>query len=223
MELLKKKHLFILCALAPFFLMGNKACEKVAPLEHPVLDKGMECSTCHDDGRTPKTKPVGHNTAWEKEHGSWIQRNGLAPDSTCLLCHRESQCSACHQQNPPKDHTLFWKNKAHGVSVGLDRGRCLACHKQVDFCERCHQSNQPLDHAASWGLPLNQHCLNCHFPVTSAGASRCFVCHKTTPSHVAAPAQPSTAPHVAGANCRGCHINLRHPDNGMTCTTCHTR
>ena len=105
--------------------------------------------------------------------------------------------------------------------VSLDRNRCMSCHQQVDFCERCHSETRPTSHLASFGAPLNLHCNNCHFPINSAGAQECAVCHRDTPSHAAAPAQPDNALHAAGANCRSCHTPLGHPDNGMACTTCH--
>ena len=219
MEFLKTRSLILLLLLIPF-LGGGKGCERYAGWEHVPIEKGMECATCHDDGRTKQTKPAGHDAAWPKRHGEAIGRYGLKPASTCLVCHTESKCIACHQQEKPAGHNEYWRLKGHGAMTGLDLSRCLTCH-QADFCERCHSQSTPLDHSALWGAPSNRHCLSCHFPLASAGAQRCAACHSGTPSHTAAPAQPSNGLHVPGANCRSCHTPLRHPDSGEACTLCH--
>lgn len=201
--------------------MGAKGCENGEGFQHPAVEKGVECAACHDDGRTIATPPPGHDLAWEKNHGKLIQQKGLKPDSTCLICHNESQCTSCHQQEPPKNHTHYWRLKGHGVSVGMDRSRCTTCHRGADFCERCHSETEPLNHTAAWGAPTNRHCLNCHFPVNSVGGQQCFACHRSTPSHDDTPAQPENGLHVPGADCRSCHSPVGHPDSGASCTTCH--
>jgi len=218
------KILIVLIFSIPF-LMGNKGCEKVSTFEHPEIPAGTECAACHDDGRTRETKPAWHDLAWSRNHGQYIRKFGFKADnkSTCTLCHAESQCTSCHQQEKPRNHNEFWRLKGHGLAVGLDRSRCFACHRGADFCERCHAQTQPLDHTALWGAPGNRHCLNCHLPITSAGAQRCSSCHTGTPSHASAPAQPANALHTPGANCLNCHSPLRHPDNGTSCAVCHPR
>ena len=211
-----------LILLVPFFL-ANKGCEKPSAFEHPPVEKGMECSSCHDDGRTRATKPVWHDIAWARNHGQQVRRFNFKPDSktTCYLCHTESTCTSCHKQEKPRNHNEFWRLKGHGLAVGLDRSRCFVCHRGEDFCQRCHSQTQPQDHTALWGAPSDQHCLSCHFPVASAGAQRCAACHASTPSHTATPARPANSLHGASANCRDCHRPLRHPDNGAACTSCH--
>lgn len=204
-------------------LLGNKGCEQGARFEHIAVSEGMECSACHDDGRTKETRPAWHDLAWGRDHGKWIRRYGFRAPEKCTLCHAESQCTKCHQQEAPRDHNPYWRLKGHALSVGMDRSRCFACHRGADFCQRCHSQTQPLGHNAAWGAPSNRHCLSCHYPLTSVGAEGCAVCHAGTPSHAVMPSQPSNALHTVGANCRGCHSPLRHPDNGMTCTTCHPR
>ncbi len=218
MEILRGAALIVF--LLPL-LLGNKGCEKVTYFEHPAITQDMECSGCHTDGRTKKTRPPGHDLAWERNHGSWVKRYGLRQTDKCHLCHNETQCTGCHQREAPRSHTQFWRLRGHGLAVGLDREACFTCHRGADFCERCHAQTTPLDHTAAWGAPGNRHCLSCHTPIGSAGAQRCVVCHATNPSHALAPAQPTNGLHVAGANCRNCHTPLRHPDNGTSCTACH--
>ena len=209
-----------LLILVPF-LGGAKGCEKKAAFTHIEVEADTDCSACHDDGRTRETPPPGHDPAWKRNHGKQIQRSGLKDNSICLVCHSESQCTSCHQQEEPANHTQFWRLRGHGVGVGMNRGQCFTCHRGADFCERCHAETQPMNHSAAWGAPTNLHCLNCHFPVESAGAQRCNACHRSTPSHSAVPSQPDNGLHVTGADCRGCHTPVGHPDSGASCTTCH--
>ncbi len=221
MKWLKSIPFFVSFLLIPV-LLGGKGCETGSSYQHPPLQKGQACADCHDDGRTTETKPKGHSLDWERVHGQWIQQNGLKSNSTCVICHKESWCTSCHQINKPRNHNEFWKLKGHGLMVGLDRSRCYACHR-TDFCERCHANTTPMDHNAAWGPPADRHCLNCHFPLASVGAQRCAVCHTSAGIHASTPKQPNNSLHSPGANCRDCHRPLHHPDNGMNCTVCHTK
>ena len=235
MGLLKKKSLLGLLMLLPL-LMANKQCNRditwgdvskdlVAPWaqDHKNIDADTKCADCHD-GRTTKTRPKSHNANWTKEHGSFLWgKYGYRNQNVCTLCHQESQCVKCHQQEQPANHTEFWRLKGHAGMAGMDRSRCAVCHKGSDFCERCHSQTTPQNHTAGWGSPTNEHCLTCHFPVQSAGAQACNVCHRSTPTHDATPKRPSNALHAPGADCRICHSHLRHPDNGTECIICHTQ
>lgn len=216
-----KRYYWILFLMLVPFLGGGKGCDRQTPFSHPAVNSKTDCSTCHDDGRTIQTKPISHDLAWVRNHGKQIQRYGLKDNSVCLVCHTESTCTTCHQEEPPQSHTEYWRLKGHGLAVGLNRSQCFTCHRGADFCERCHSQTEPLNHTAAWGASTNLHCLNCHFPIGSAGAQRCFACHRSTPSHDTAPAQPNNGLHVTGANCRSCHTPVGHPDNGAPCTTCH--
>ncbi|MBI4238392.1 MAG: hypothetical protein HY696_08250 [Deltaproteobacteria bacterium] len=216
-----RRFALLLVGLLPLTL-GVKQCES-GRVSHPAVAKDQACSECHDDGRSRATRPQGHDSAWEKDHGNWIRQSGLKTDSTCLVCHNESHCSTCHQQEAPRDHTEWWRVKGHAVTSVLDRTRCFSCHRGADFCQRCHANTAPITHTAAWGSSSNQHCLNCHWPLSSAGAQNCAVCHASAPSHATAPTRPLNALHGANANCRQCHTPLRHADNGQQCTTCHTQ
>ena len=222
MEILKRHNLWLMVFLAPL-LLGNRGCESSSAYQHVAVEPGMECATCHDDNRTRETRPVWHNINWKSEHGRKIRQYGFKTDSTCALCHTQATCSSCHQQDKPKSHNEFWRLKGHGLAVGLDRGQCMTCHRGADFCQRCHTSTKPTTHAAGWGKNTNRHCSNCHFPLTSAAAQGCATCHTGTPSHTTAPVQPSNSLHTPTADCRSCHLALRHPDNGMVCSTCHAQ
>lgn len=221
-------------------LMGNKACKRsitwgdpnkdlvaIWESDHKDFDKSTKCVDCHDDRRSSTKPPKSHNShdiVWKREHGKYAQiKYGFRNENVCRLCHKDSFCESCHQIEQPQNHTVFWKNKAHGLAVGLDRSKCTTCHISDDFCIRCHSETKPLDHTGLWGSTRDLHCLSCHFPLTASIPDRCGVCHQETPSHLSAPAAPNTIPfHVAGADCRSCHAaNLSHADNGGSCLNCH--
>jgi len=221
MEILKKHAAWMILLALPF-LLGNKGCEGKS-WEHPVVGKSADCSECHEGKNySISKKPDWHDAVFSKEHGKQIRRFGMRTDSNCMVCHTQTQCTDCHMQEKPRSHTEFFKLKGHGLEVGLDRSRCMTCHK-VDFCEKCHMETKPMSHTAAWGSPSNRHCLDCHYPISSAGGEGCRVCHASTPSHTTQPMQPANSLHLPGANCRSCHFPLRHIDNGMACTICHLR
>lgn len=231
MKVRQIKNILMIVLLMPL-LLANKECERSTTWgkkyfseweeDHVDIDEDSKCIDCHDDIKTKKVRPSNHNQNWLTEHGGFSQQKfGFKQENVCSLCHAEAQCTGCHQQEEPRAHTEYWKNRGHGIFVSLDRSACMVCHKEVSFCERCHDSTRPASHNAIWGTPSNLHCQSCHFPVNSAGAQECAVCHQTTPSHISTPQTPNNALHVTGADCRDCHKPLRHPDNGMDCTVCH--
>lgn len=244
MELLRYKRILGLVILLPF-LLANKDCHRAVTwskkdgskiyaawaADHVDLDKKTKCSECHDDNRNNKVPPKvpnHHDAAWKREHGKYSQlRFGFGNENVCVLCHKDSFCSACHQQEQPADHNMFWKSRGHGTSVGLNRSRCEVCHITADFCERCHAETKPNDHkSALWGGSQDNHCQSCHFPLSSMGSQRCEVCHEGTPAHDKAPSPPASPFHVSGADCRSCHVSggtlLKHTDGGVNCQSCHT-
>lgn len=224
------KGLMVLCLIP--LLLANKNCDRSTTWgekyftkwesDHVDIDAETRCIDCHDDITSPKVKPKNHDLSWVREHGSFSgQKAGFKNENVCYQCHTEAQCTSCHMQEEPDNHTEFWRERGHGVSVSLDRSKCTTCHVTTEFCERCHNSVQPRSHNAAWGNSTNIHCNNCHFPVNAIGSQECNVCHKSTPSHNSTPNMPSNALHFVGANCRDCHRPLRHPDNGSECTSCH--
>lgn len=234
MKFKRTHHILLIFLLLPL-LLANQKCERSTTWgnryfskweeDHVDIDKDSKCIDCHDNIASKKVKPKNHDaTTWPKEHGDYsTMKYGYKSENVCYLCHAESQCASCHQQEPPQSHNEFWKQRGHGAFVGLNRSECKTCHQDTEFCERCHATATPTSHIALWGTPSNNHCNSCHFPLTSAGGQQCGVCHTGTPSHDATPVTPSNAQHAAGVDCRACHINLRHVDNGDACTDCHTQ
>jgi hypothetical protein len=177
----------------------------------------LDCSVCHTAIDRTK-KPDNHFQLWTKSHGAAAKEGAnVATINNCALCHQPQACTICHQTVPPEDHTEFWRLRAHGLTVALDRSRCQTCHT-TDMCVRCHTVAQPMSHVGSWGATQEKHCFSCHLPLQSSGS--CAVCHRDTPGHATAPPKPPW--HTANMICRTCHAaTLKHPDNGDNCNACH--
>jgi hypothetical protein len=192
--------------------------EKCIACHEQRAHKQDDCAVCHQEIRAGKA-PADHLQNWKRFHGQTVQAAGGAKAARCTLCHeQERDCIRCHQDEAPANHTNYWRDRGHGIDVGIARDRCSTCH-QSDSCVRCHQDTSPRSHTASWGSPMDRHCVTCHAPLGSQG---CVVCHKSTPSH--ALAAPMPANHAPGMNCRQCHgltAPLPHPDKGDSCEACH--
>jgi hypothetical protein len=184
---------------------------------HRRAEPEIKCQKCHQR-LAADTPPEGHKKNWDVYHGSFVRRDS---DRTCLWCHKRADCSECHQNQAPEDHTNHWRQRGHGVAAGIDRDRCIVCHR-TDICMRCHQEVSPQDHIAGWDSPRNLHCLRCHFTLQSQG---CYTCHKAAPSHDQADEMPKDKPtpltHATATDCRTCHSPLSHPDDGGNCRNCH--
>lgn len=185
-----------------------------------------DCAVCHSEiNKTVRPKfhgsrriPHDAPQIWETLHGQESKND----PAFCALCHdKETSCEQCHRTNPPQNHTVAWRRKAHGLRATWDREKCSVCHEE-DSCLKCHKSTEPSSHRAGWGRPLDRHCLNCHYPPER---TNCTVCHETIEHHTAPP-----SPHDLGvfpAPCRRCHpggIPYRAPhvlNNTVRCDVCH--
>jgi len=176
-----------------------------------------ECSTCHSE-IDRDWAPESHERLWTRLHGDVARMEPGGAANDCSMCHTESACTQCHQEEPPADHNNFWRHRAHGLVASMDRQRCATCH-QSDFCSRCHEQTEPRNHVGSFGGTKSNHCVSCHFPLES---NSCATCHQGTPSHMLA--TPLPPGHTPGLDCRSCHPGvapLPHADKGDACTLCH--
>ncbi|MHC4607787.1 MAG: cytochrome c3 family protein, partial [Planctomycetota bacterium] len=175
------------------------------------LSKG--CSVCHKLLRED-TPPASHRMNWRRVHGSVVRSGCDAPMDRCSMCHAESACVKCHQDEPPQNHNNFWRIQGHGALAAVDRGKCATCHR-TDFCDRCHRETLPMTHTGGWGGTQNRHCRTCHG--TRPTQRPCITCHLRSDHTTAAP-RPANAQHAAAtpAQCRTCHttIGMPHVDNG---------
>jgi hypothetical protein len=191
--------------------------------ESPALN---ECEVCHteiDRETIPLHRAdmrIQHDAPqiWQNVHG----RESKVNPQFCALCHdNQDDCQACHQKNPPQDHTMAWKRKTHGLEASWNRQNCAACHEE-DSCRKCHQETAPMSHRGSWGGITNTHCVSCHYPPEKSG---CTVCHEEIEHRSALP-----SPHILGiypAQCRLCHpggVPYRAPhlmNSTVRCIVCH--
>ncbi len=173
------------------------------------------CNECHKSVEPNTHKEAGFRTG----HGTGYLDAGLRPfeDTSCALCHEENSCVRCHQTTKPRNHTLSWQRRFHGITASIDRQTCLVCHKQ-QFCVRCHQNAKPISHRGTFARGPQSHCIACHEPLNATG---CSTCHKNTRGHLSAPRLPAGPPHAGATDCRTCHSVLRHYDDGLSCRRCH--
>ena len=187
-----------------------------------------ECSVCHNEinrdlrpTRRGKAR-IAHDAQqiWAHTHG---QEWRVDPEF-CSHCHEdETFCVDCHRTEAPRDHTISWRRKTHGMRASWDRTKCTVCHEE-DMCMKCHQNTEPSSHRGSWGGRLNRHCMNCHVPMEG---SNCAVCHESVEHRSAKPSvhrlgvypnpcamchpggNPFRAPHVMNStlSCKVCHLS----------------
>jgi hypothetical protein len=181
---------------------------------HTRVEARTDCTVCHAEIDVT-LRPWTHDATWEQFHGQSVRNRSNATVDRCELCHKESSCVECHQENAPASHTNFWRRRGHGLTASLDRATCMACHTP-DFCNRCHENAVPVSHRGQWGSPRNTHCLSCHL---GGGDQSCSLCHTEITSHDTAPPLPPG--HNPMSDCRECHQLLTHADNGGSCLACH--
>jgi hypothetical protein len=188
--------------------------------------KLLECAVCHEttsQDTVPRFRqgvriPHDAPALWERAHGHEAR---IAPEY-CALCHDEqASCEDCHSRTAPKNHTIAWRSRTHGLQATWDRNSCAVCHEE-NFCIKCHQNATPSSHRGGWGHPLNRHCVNCHYPPER---TNCTVCHERIDHGRAMP-----SPHTFGvypANCAMCHpggLPHRAPhmmNSTVSCVVCH--
>jgi hypothetical protein len=178
-----------------------------------------DCAACHTELGLD-TPPGNHAQEWTRLHGLAVRGGFDGPANDCAMCHTDQSCTTCHQDTAPANHNNMWRLRTHGVVAAMDRDNCAVCHTP-DSCERCHEDVLPINHRGPFGSTLNTHCVSCHEPVS---VNSCFVCHKSTPSHLLAAPKPAVPPHSPAQDCRSCHgvtASLPHVDNGDDCNSCH--
>lgn len=118
-----------------------------------------ECETCHSLPRS-QLKPASHQVDWKQHHGPEARLS----DSSCLPCHRVSECQECHEgaqlseldsglrQTPfasrmensqglavQSAHSLNYRF-LHSLDARTKSSECATCHEleSGDFCSQCH-------------------------------------------------------------------------------------
>ena len=182
---------------------------------HEDQGQDVSCQACHEELRVDAA-PRTHSGDWGQFHGLEVRAKSTLTVDRCDMCHEESTCTSCHQEQEPQSHNNFWRQRAHGLMAQMDRDNCAACHRP-DYCDRCHTEAVPQSHNGLWGGSRNTHCFGCH---ESEAQQSCNLCHKAgATSHQLSPPKPPG--HNPASDCRTCHMILPHVDNGADCNSCH--
>lgn len=205
-----------------------------AESEAPMLESGEpnvafaenDCAVCHRE-ISLETRPkfrggarIAHDVPelWMKIHGNEAQFD----PQYCATCHDTvATCDGCHQREMPRNHTVAWRRKPHGLQAMINRESCAVCHEE-DSCVKCHSKTEPRSHRAGFAGSRSQHCVSCHYPPQETS---CTVCHDNIEHRTA-----SRSPHSLGifpSNCAECHpggLPHRAPhlmNNSVRCGVCH--
>jgi len=138
---------------------------KTAMAVHDQLGLSNDCQVCHRE-LNPFTPPASHDSRWTEIHGRMTEFTGT---ESCLMCHQEETCQACHSIQKPSNHTSLWRRKTHGIQAAFDRAKCMVCHRD-DTCLVCHQASSPPVPPASYHTP-DASCLSCHSPLAAQDRS----------------------------------------------------
>jgi len=125
------------------------------------------CADCHADSYTSTAKQLGFSSAtFSAVHGAnWEKMHGAGDQSTCLSCHKQSDCARCHGALVPHDAYII---TTHGKAAAAPDAKCNTCHKDQKFCDDCH--GMPMPHPSNF--------LQTHAAVTkTVGETTCYNCH----------------------------------------------
>lgn len=186
----------------------------------PHIDKGVACTTCHEDpdrARLPKGPLMDFCRECHRQEEARLQEET-----------RLTECDTCHQTIRQDLRPTFrgkarimhdvpglWE-RAHGHEYKVDPEFCARCHEEEgESCEQCHRMNPPSYHTLSWrrkthGLRAARDrstCAVCH------EEDSCLRCHQNTEptSHRAGWGSPRNR------HCVSCHF----PEQNNRCTVCH--
>jgi hypothetical protein len=122
------------------------------PLRHPDEEKDLRtCTDCHDRSDTSFAYQRFNHTPGFGEKHHRLARTG---QSVCEMCHRPSDCTACHgvgvELKPSLRHhgdTRGYRPHRgdyltrHRIDGRIDPTKCFRCHgapKTARTCVRCH-------------------------------------------------------------------------------------
>ncbi|MCP4754690.1 MAG: hypothetical protein GY866_27735 [Proteobacteria bacterium] len=164
------------------YLPKARQCFDCHEKELQAFSVSENCAQCHKPNTYDRFQaPVNHADGWKSVHGAHAMvQSDTTHGRDCGTCHEKTDCVACHETEAPKDHTVFFRTRGHGIVSAGFRERCLTCHRQ-DSCLSCHQETAPRSHRGNWENRI--HCLTCHLDSNSSLENNCSICHRK-PAHL---------------------------------------
>jgi hypothetical protein len=148
--------------------------------------KESECSSCHAEIRLDQPPP-SHRANWTRYHGTLVRGRASDRADQCALCHQPSECTNCHQIEPPENHNNYWRRRGHGLTASMDRDSCMTCHDS-DSCQRCHGGPAAAQPRRRGVRRRDRHRLACYRAAARESRGVC----RPTPSHEQATPLPPT-------------------------------
>jgi len=196
------------------------AAEAKIPQGDLFLKGDARCTSCHDEGDSPKVLAMG-----KTRHGTTA--DGRTP--SCTNCHGESEthvktakAGGSNKPTPP-DVTFGAKTKA---TVEARNDACLSCHKKDSKRSHWEGSTHQLRDVA---------CTSCHELHTANDKVRdkrtqpevCFTCHKEQRTQINRPSHhPIPEGKMGCSDCHNAHGSvgpklMKRDSVNETCYTCH--
>jgi len=166
--------------------------------EHKVEFQAGRCDGCHKDITQDRLKPLDQFS----HQGNFVLEHRFAARSSvdsCMVCHTQSQCVACHNATPPVrvevqqpmavDRNLIHRNdflSRHNLEAQADPAQCMRCHGN-SFCSDCHKAQNL---TPSGDNPRNPHPATgfvqrggaaFHGEAARQNVSQCASCHDQGP------------------------------------------
>lgn len=201
-------------------LAADKPAAEGKKVQADLFLKGdARCTSCHDEGDSPKVLAMG-----KTRHGTTA--DGRTP--SCTSCHGESkahekEATAGAKKPAAPDVTFGAKTKA---SVEARNDACLSCHKKDSKRSHWEGSTHQLRDVA---------CTSCHEMHTANDKVRdkrtqpevCFTCHKDQRSQINRPSHhPIPEGKMGCSDCHNAHGSvgpklMKRDSVNETCYTCH--
>lgn len=207
--------------------------------EHKVEFQAGRCDRCHVNLPAERLKPLENFS----HQGNFVMEHRFAARSSadsCMVCHTQSQCVACHNATPPVrlelqqpmavQRNLIHRNdfvSRHSLEAQADPAQCYRCHGN-SFCVDCHKV-QNLSPAGD--NPRNPHptrgfvqrgTADFHGDQARQDVQRCAACHDQGPQtnciNCHRVGGPGGNPHPTGWTMDHSRQDIRL--NGM-CQYCH--
>jgi DmsE family decaheme c-type cytochrome len=214
MKLIRRLLALCVCVGA----LGIVGTAHAAKTQDLVLTNDAKCTTCHDEGDSPKVLQIGRT-----KHGTLADK-------------RVGTCTSCHGQSDKHiaDAEKGLKNPAQ-PDVDFGKHSTTPMEKRSEACLTCHQGGNRIHWDRSAHASNEIACSSCHKIHTQHDDVRdrmtqsdvCFTCHKTQRAEMRRPSRhPIEEGKVVCSDCHNTHgtsgpHQLIRDNVNDTCYTCH--